>query len=629
MAKKSWLFGVIVALMFFVLMAGGCGEDEKEEADSIYINGNIYTVDDEFSKATAMAVRNDRILYVGDADTASQDYGGASTKIVDLGGKTVIPGIIENHLHFRSTGMMDRSITIDTNWQFKVTILANVKTEAEKIGPGNDKWIYSFGWNEESPYWGLDPATFKPLSEPPTPPTKKDLDDITLDNPVFLERTDGHSAWLNSKALELCGITKDTPDLSTSGTPWIEKDENGELTGIIRETVMSNAQAKVPLFGTDKGKLTMYKAAEEKFLSLGLTTVVDAGITYDDIVLLDDAYENGTLKVRAYEMLAAGEEKSVIKDYGKPVRNLYDGKFSVNAVKVYADGSLGSRTAWLLNEYTDAEGSSGSGIYTPEQLKAVVKAASDSGFQVATHAIGDRAVKEVIDAYEAALPSEQLPGRRFRIEHYSVVQPDDLARVVKLGIIPSIQGYFAPSDHTMAPERLGQERAALAYTWRTMIDKGAKLANGSDSPVEEVSPFRGIYAAVTRKTVGTTLQPPDPPEGWFPKEKITKEEALRSYTSWGALAIFEENDRGSLETGKYADFVVIDRDYMSCPDDELQSITVLQTYIGGELVYDKPASADSAKRFSARGLNTHQFQIKGECPECARLIGLAKARKEV
>ena len=388
---------------------------------------------------------------------------------------------------------------------------------------------------------------------------------------------------MNSKALELCGITESTPD-----TPWIEK-KDGQLTGIIRETVMANARAKVPLFGSDEGKLAMYKAAEKKFLSLGITTVVDAGITYDDIALLDNAYKNGTLNVRAYEMLAAGEEGSLErfkKDYGKPVRDLYGGKFSVNAVKVYADGSFGSRTAWLLDEYSDDPGNTGSGIYTPDQLKAVVKAASDSGFQVATHAIGDRAVREVIDAYEAALPGGQLPGRRFRIEHCSVVQPDDLARVAALGIIPSIQGYFVPSDHLMAQARLG-DRAALAYTWRAMIDEGARLANGSDSPVEEVNPFRGIYAAVTRRSVADASPANDPPGGWFPNEKITKEEALRSYTGWGALAIFAENDRGSLEAGKYADFVVIDRDYMSCPDDELQSITVEQTYIGGQLVYKK------------------------------------------
>jgi predicted amidohydrolase YtcJ len=303
------------------------------------------------------------------------------------------------------------------------------------------------------------------------------------------------------------------------------------------------------------------------------------------------------------------------------VKDLYNGKFSVNAVKIYADGSLGSRTAWLLEDFSDAPGNTGAGTYSPEELQAIVKRASDYGFQVATHAIGDRAVREAVNAYEAAVGGEKLPERRFRIEHYSVVQPADLERVVELGVIPSIQGYFAPSDHSMAPLRLG-DRAKLAYTWRTMIDKGAKLANGSDSPVENVSPFRGIYAAVTRQSAADAAPPQDPPGGWYPAERITKEEALRSYTSWGALAIFAEGNRGSLEAGKYADFVVIDRDYMTCPDIELENIKALQTYIGGELVYERPANVVSS--LSARKLNAHPLQIRGECPDCARARNLAK-----
>ncbi|MDR1916023.1 MAG: amidohydrolase [Synergistaceae bacterium] len=627
MRKKNWLLWVILIPVVSVFMSGGCGGSDESTvdsntADTLYVNGNIYTVDDEFSKAEAIAVKGGRILYVGSEEIASRDYSGADTKVVDLEGKTVIPGLIENHLHYQSTGMMDPSITIDTNWQLKATILKNVEDEAGRIGPGEDKWIYSFGWNEESPYWNLNPVTFEPL-DGVTPPTKEDLDRVAPDNPVFLERTDGHSAWLNSLALELCGITKTTDDPSPDpSAPWIVKDASGELTGIIKETVMAIAREKVPLFGTDEGKLTMYKKAEEKFLSFGLTTVVDAGASYDDIKLLDEAYKNGTLEVRAYEMLSAGEEADFIRDYGNPVKDLYDGKFSVNAVKVYADGSLGSRTAWLLEDYSDVPpGNTGSGIYTPDQLKTAVKQASDYGFQVATHAIGDRAVREVVNAYEAAVGGDELSERRFRIEHYSVVQPDDLDRVIELGVIPSIQGYFAPSDHTMAPQRLG-ERANLAYTWRTMIKKGAKIANGSDSPVENVSPFRGIYAAVTRQAAADASPAHDPEGGWFPAERITKEEALRSYTSWGARAIFAEDDRGSLEAGKYADFVVIDRDYMSCPDLELENIRALQTYIGGKLVYT--FSEESAASRTARKLNGHRLQIKGECPDCARARYLAK-----
>ncbi|MDR1482731.1 MAG: amidohydrolase family protein [Synergistaceae bacterium] len=570
MRKKSW-FVVMVLFLAALVLSGGCGSSDdtadnvSDDADivDIYVNGNIYTVDDGFSKASSIVVSGDRILYVGSDDTALNDYENLAARVVDLGGKTVLPGLIENHMHYQSLGQQLGIIDI-TNKQ-KDEILEAVRAEAERLGSG--KWIYSFGWNQDL-WLDLDKQW----------PTKEDLDAVAPDNPVFLYRVDGHSAWLNSLALDSCEITKDTPEPEGGE---IEKIE-GELTGILYEIAASEAYAKMPP-ATDEEKLTSYTNADAAVISYGLTTIVDAGASNADIRVLKNAYRDGKLKVRAYEMLSAGGEAEFIGENGAPVRDLYNAKLSVNAVKVYADGSLGSRTAWLKEPYSDDlknPDNRGTLVYpSVDDFKAVIKTASDYGFQVGTHAIGDAAVSAALDAYEAAAGAD-LPSRRFRIEHYSVVQPEDVTRTVELGVIPSIQGYFAPSDMVMAPDRLGPDRINMAYSWRDIIDAGAKIVNGSDAPVEFVNPYNGLFAAVARQNLAG-----EPEGGWRPGQKITREEALRSFTIWGAYGIFSEDSKGSLEAGKYADFVVIDRDYMTCPESDIKEITAIATVIGGELVY--------------------------------------------
>jgi predicted amidohydrolase YtcJ len=588
MRKRNWLILAVLFFAVFVYLVGGRGGgDTASNSDStevsevsdvsevndvssdvsdvtVYVNGNIYTVDSEFSKASAMVEKGGRLLYVGDSEKAREDYGGTGAKIVDLKGKTVLPGLIENHMHYQMLGQMIGMIDIIN--KPKEEILEAVRAEADRLDDG--KWIYSFGWNQE--LWDVKEW-----------PAKGELDDVAPNNPVFLDRVDGHSAWLNSMALELCGITKDTPD-PEGGV--IDKGTDGEPTGIVREVAVTEASSHIPP-ATDEEKLVMYSDADREVLSYGITTLVDAGISNSDVNILKKAYQDGKLKVRAYEMLSAGEDDKFIKENQAPQKDLYDGRLSVNAVKVYADGSFGSRTAWLKDDYSDDEGNKGTPIYGSDVriFNGVVRKASGYGFQVGTHAIGDAAVSAVLDAYEAAVDKEGLADRRFRIEHYSMVSPEDVRRTVDLGVIPAIQGYFAPSDMVMAPNRVGPSRVELLYSWRDIIDAGARIVNGSDAPVENVNPYEGLFAAVARQN-----REGEPSGGWRPDQKITREEALKSYTIWGAYATFSEDSKGSLETGKYADFVVIDRDYMDeemCPDSEIKNIEALATVVGGELVY--------------------------------------------
>jgi predicted amidohydrolase YtcJ len=552
-----------LAVCLAVTCSGCAGAPSRaagtDPADTLYINGKVYTVDEEFSEAQAIAVKGDRLLYVGDTATALQNHRGASTKVVDLKGRTVIPGLVESHLHYQYLGYSLE--TIDIFQKTKEEILQKVKEEAERL-PGGE-WIVSSGWNHE--LWAVNEW-----------PAKEDLDAAAPNNPVALARVDGHSAWYNSLALASAGITADTPDPEGGA---ILKNSGGGVLGILVDTAME--LVNIPSDVSDARKLARYTIADQSLRSYGLTTVVDAGASYDDINILKTAYASGTLKVRAYEMLEEGQDIVYIEAGNQPVKDLYGGKLSVNAVKLYADGSLGSRSAWLKHPYTDDGTTYGNPRYdSPAAFNAIAKRVSDYGFQIGTHAIGDAAVRMVMDAYVYAA-GEDLAGRRFRIEHFQIVDAEDIPTAIGLGIIPSMQTAHATSDMNMAENRVGPVRILSSYAWRAIINEGGIIANGSDAPVELVNPYYGLYAAVTRQDRLTG----QPPGGWYPEQALTREEALKSFTIWGAYAAFSEDNRGSLAAGKYADFVMLDRDYMNCPAAQIKDITVLATVIGGEVVY--------------------------------------------
>jgi predicted amidohydrolase YtcJ len=538
----------------FTLSAWG-----KAEADAIYTNGNIYTVNETFAKATSIVVKGDRILYVGD-DAAAQKKYRAASPAVDLAGKTVIPGLVESHLHYLLLGeVLDR---IDIFQKPKAEILDKVKSEADKLPDG--EWIVSMGWNNV--LWGEDY------------PTKEELDVASPNNPVSLARVDGHSVWVNSLALQIAGIDEDT---SNPQGGEILKKSNGEVWGILTDTAAELVESKIPADVSESRKLRRFTLADQSVISYGITTLVDAGAAYDSIKILKSAYADGTLKVRAYEMLSEGEDIKYINDGNEPIRDLYNGKLSVAAVKLVSDGSLGSRSAWLLQDYSDRKGHVGNGRWDDGRMYRIVKRVAGWGFQIGTHAIGDAAVRQVINVQKKVIDELGLTDHRFRIEHFQIVDAADIPRAIEYGFIPSMETVHATSDMNMAEDRVGPVRIQSSYAWRTILENKGIIANGSDAPVELVNPYHGLYAAVTRQD-----RDGQPPNGWYSNQALTREEALRSFTIWGAYAAFAEKTRGSLEAGKYADFVVLDRDLMTCPAYEIKDITALKTVIGGEVVYE-------------------------------------------
>ncbi|MDR3268210.1 MAG: amidohydrolase [Tannerella sp.] len=554
--NKAFLGICSIAAVASVLSTS-CSPDAGK-ADTIFINGNIYTVDRNFSKASVLAVQKDKILYVGTDAEAVQKLKSAQTRVIDLKGKTVVPGLVESHLHYMDLG--ESLLAIDIYEKQKADILEAVAKEAKRLPPG--EWIVGSGWSHE--VW--DVAQW---------PSREDLDAVAPDHPVCLFRKDGHSVWVNSQALAIAGITASTPDPQGGE---IIRNQAGEPSGILTDTAMDGVSEKLSA-PSDEKKLSFYQRADREALSFGITSLMDAGTSYENIKLLKDAYSKGLLQVRAYELLSIGEDIAYLADGNQPTLDLYDGKLAVNAVKLYTDGSLGSRSAWFLEEYADRKGHSGNPRYTDEEFYALVKRVREEGFQIATHAIGDAAVKQTIDIYERVLKENPPADHRYRIEHFQHVHPADFDRLVQDGILASMQTVHATSDMVFAEARVGAVRVLNAYAWREVLDRGGIIPNGSDAPVEYVNPWHGFYAAVTRRNLQG-----EPAGGWYPHLCMTREEALKSFTIWGAYAMFGEKVKGSIEVGKYADFVALDRDIMTCDTEDLKDTKALMTVLGGKIV---------------------------------------------
>lgn len=374
-------------------------------------------------------------------------------------------------------------------------------------------------------------------------------------------------------ALELGGITKDTPNPQGGE---ILKNENGELLGILTDTAAGYVTSKIPPL-TEERKLEALLLAQDELFSYGLTTSMDAGSGIEDIKQMKELYESGDLKIRLYVMVDYGSDAEAYYEIGPEV-GLYDNRLTMNCIKFYTDGSLGARSAWMLEEYSDRPGHVGNSRHTYDEFYELIKAARDSGFQVATYAIGDAANKQVVDIYEKVLLENPLNDHRYRIEHFQIATLEDIQRIADIGIIPAMQSVHATSDKNMAEDRVGPERIKGGYAWRKVLNTGNVIVNGSDANVELVNPYHGLYAAVTRAG-----RDGEPIGGWYPEECMTREEALRSFTIWAAYGQFEEEIKGSLEVGKLADFVIIDRDYMTCPNRDIMDILPLATVVGGEI----------------------------------------------
>jgi predicted amidohydrolase YtcJ len=482
---------------------------------------------------------------------------------IDGNGLTLLPGLIDAHAHVYSLGFLQTSLDLAGTPSLDAataSIAAHAKANPDR------RWLLGRGWNQV--IWPN--KVF---------PTAADIDAIVSDRPVWLRRIDGHAGWANTRALEIAGIDDDTPD-PVGGK--ILRDANGNATGVLIDKAMELVEAHVPQ--PTKGDIrAAYRQAVAELVSLGMTGVHDAGINQDEAEVYMSMADDGELDMRIYAMIGGADD--TLDAIGAPIRAYGDDRLEIAAVKLYADGALGSRGAALIEPYSDDPENRGLPFWTDEELLAMTRKSMAMGFQVGIHAIGDLGNRQVLDVFEAAQGGKPSPLRN-RVEHAQIIALDDIPRFAELGVIASMQPIHATSDMNMAEDRVGPERIKGGYAWRRLLDTGAVIASGSDFPVELPNPFLGLYAAVTRQD-----RSGQPEGGWYADQALTRAEALHSFTLGAAFAARQEDRIGSLEPGKWADFIIIDRDYFTVPAAEIDDIRVLETWVGGQRVY----AADEAE----------------------------------
>jgi len=522
-----------------------------------FINGKIYTVNEKQPLAESVIIENDKIIFVGSNEEAKKFLDG-SAEITNLNGKLMLPGFIDAHVHLMEAGFYLLGINlhnVKSKTEFRQVL-------AEYVSRKRGKWITGGRWDHEQ--WNE-----KKL------PDKSLIDDITPDIPVFLERVDGHMGLANSYALKLAGIDKNTPD--PQGGLIIKDPKTGEPTGIIKDNAMPLIYRVIPPpYFND-----YYEAALEALQTakrFGVTGVHD--ISYKEhLEVYNQLEKEGKLTCRIYSILPIADYEFVI-DSLRPGRK--DSMIKMGGLKAYADGSLGSSTAWFFQPYEQDSTNTGlpNDIILNGKLEQWALDADKNGLQVCTHAIGDKANATVLDIYEKVRKENLLRDRRFRIEHAQHVRPGDITRFAENKVIASCQPYHAIDDGAWAEKRIGKERLKYSYAYKSFLDAGVKLSFGSDWPVAPVNPIMGIYAAVTRRTLDGKN-----PDGWIPGQKITVEEAIKCYTINNAYASFEENIKGSIEPGKLADFVVLDGDILTIDPVKIKDAKVVMTILGGEIIY--------------------------------------------
>jgi len=566
------LFAVLGILLFSFALAN----PKVAPADLVFINGNVYTVNAKQPQAQAIAIRADRIVFVG-SNAAAKQYQSGSTRVVDLHGATVVPGMTDAHYHFIGVGQREMNLNLEGINNLE-DFLARIKTRVDQAKPG--EWVTGRGWIET--FW-----------TPPVFPTRWDLDKISPNNPVFLTRADGHGAVANSAALKIGGITKETKD--PFGGQVARDKETGEPTGMLLDNAQGFVARHIPAEGEGNTEQAII-LANNRSVMLGWTQVQDPGGSFRDVELYKKLYGEGKLKIRVYKAVyGPGAEAKRLLQEG-PIIEAFDNRLNVRAIKVVSDGALGSRGAALLEPYSDVpeikapDGSMQRNVgflkVKDEDLAPMLKEALQKGIQVETHAIGDWANRFVLDEYEKALqvvPKNQrkIAEPRWRIEHSQIINPADIPRFAKLGIIPSMQPSHAIGDLHFAPSRLGQERLKGAYAWQSLLKTGVIIPGGSDAPVERGEPMIEFYAAVARKDMRGFSGP-----GWHPEEAVTREQALKMFTIWPAYTAFEEKLRGSIEVGKLADLTILSADIMKIPEMEILKTRCVMTVINGEVVWE-------------------------------------------
>lgn len=570
MLKYLWLL-----LVVFIY---GCNSNTKpaEAASLIIKNGNIYTANDAQPTAKVVAVTNGRISYVGDDESAIPTN--ARTQTVNLNGQTLTPGFIEGHGHILGIGYNEMTIDL-LNVKSYNELLKLVTAAIEKAQPG--QWIVGHGWHQNK--WDLtNELTVQGF------PTHNKLSAISPNNPVYLTHASRHASLANTKAMEMAGVKAETvATLSKNFTEGeggeIITDTDGTPTGIFVERASSLINSLIPANDRAQDKQAL-KMAQEACLRLGITGFHDAGQNRQVIDLLQELRDENELSVRMYLMLTGFDEDLLNEWYQKgPMIDSTQHLLDIRSIKLNCDGALGSRGAWLLEPYSDRPGHYGHETLPMSFVESTAIKALQHGFQVCAHAIGDRANQEILDRYEIAFNThpDKTQDHRFRIEHAQHLNPSDIGRFAELGVIPAMQAIHMASDRPWAIDRLGEQRIVEgAYVWQKLLQTGVKIVNGTDAPVEPLDPLPSFYASVSRRTLAGT-----PEGGYEPDQKMTREQALKSYTIWAAYGAFMENDKGSIEVGKLADFTVFDKDIMTIPEDDILNTTVRMTVIGGEIKY--------------------------------------------
>jgi len=574
--RPVWRLAVLATAAAGLFQVLGCEPVPTPDAiaDLVFLGGKVVTVDDAVPEAQAIAIRGHEILAVG-TDQEMESLVGTDTEVVELDGRLVVPGFIEGHGHYLSLGRALQILDLSQpgSWHEIVEMVAQAVADAE---PG--QWIEGRGWHQER---------WDPIPEPNVDGVAlhHELSAVSPDNPVLLGHASGHAAFANARAMELAGIDRDTPD-PPGGT--IVKDAEGEPTGLLRETaqrlvsrVVDEERAQRSPGEVEQELRERVRLAGQEAVSKGVTSFHDAGADFETIDFFRALAAEGELPIRLYVMVRRETNEAMARrlaDYR--IIGQENDFLTVRSIKRQIDGAMGPHGAWLLEPYADLPESTGLVLEPVEDIEETARLATEHGFQVNTHAIGDRANREVLDLYERVFEEEGIDGEalRWRIEHAQHVQPEDVPRFASLGIIASMQGNHCTSDGPWVPQRLGEERTRrTSYLWRDLLDSGAVVTNGTDVPVEDIDPLQSFYASVTRRMANG--------EQFHPEQSMTREEALRSYTLDNAYASFDEDRLGSLTPGKIADLVVLSQDIMTVPEEEITSARVDFTVIGGEVVY--------------------------------------------
>lgn len=538
-----------ISVMILMTLASGC--EPAEQVDLIVHNGSIYSINESNDVAKAMAVKDGKIVAIGAEREILNKY--SAKEMLDLGTRSVIPGIIDAHCHFVGYGMYltKLDLTGTTSWE---QVLEKAKVYHEQYP---DRWIEGRGWDHTK--W--PDKQF---------PDNDQLNKLFPETPVYLKRVDGHAAIANQKALELAGISQETSEQGGE----IGKDEDGILTGLLIDKPMGLVEAIIPDMSESQLADALIKAQENCF-AYGITTVDDAGLSKSDIETIQKLQHAGRLKMRVYAMLTDNQENL---DHFLQNGPILEDRLTVRSFKFYADGALGSRGACLLEPYADMPGHYGKMIDSAAYYLDMAKKMKEHGFQMCTHCIGDSAARTILNIYGEVLGGSN--DLRWRIEHAQVINKDDFGKFAEFTVIPSVQPTHATSDMEWAEKRLGKERVRYAYAYNDLLNQLQWIPLGTDFPVEDINPFATFYAAVWRKNMKG-----EPKEGFQTENAITRIQALRGMTIWGALSNFEETQKGSLEVGKVADFVVLDRDIMQLDEKYIPETSVLYTYLNGERVY--------------------------------------------